>query len=169
MFTCIKHREYYVEMPEETRPRVMYCDVDMKEDDPNGTMICREPLQQVKYAQIRDEGANQEIQYCYIEDEVQHIKKYFPAGAMGVSLIDSLYYTVLQVIGMEKWIAEYYLKMRMFKGFITTPTNLAGEAKSIQDIFATEFSKWRRDPYYIPIFAVPPDASTSITHNRIVK
>jgi len=167
LFTCIKHRETHVDVPKENRPYAMYCEVNMNPDTNSNPIICGEPLQQVTYAQIRDEGANMEVQWNYIEGEIQHIKKYFPAGAMGVSLIDSLYYVVLQVIGMEKWVAEYYLKMRMFKGFITTPNNLAGEAQSVQDMFATEFSKWRRDPYYIPIFAIPPDATTSIQHNRI--
>ena len=167
LFTCIKHRETHVDIPKENRPYAMYCEVNMNPDTNSNPIICGEPLQQVTYAQIRDEGANMEVQWNYIEGEVQHIKKYFPAGAMGVSLIDSLYYVVLQVIGMEKWVAEYYLKMRMFKGFITTPNNLAGEAASVQDMFATEFSKWRRDPYYIPIFAIPADATTTIQHNRI--
>lgn len=168
-YTCILHREKY-EMHEMNESRTGFRSNEIPRCDQNisanvHTIVnCNQILQRVYYVTIREEGSENDVVHSYIKDEVIHVKKYYPAGAMGISLIDSLYYSVLQVIGMEKWIAEYYLKMRMFKGFFTVPNELGGEQSTVQKFVYAEFAKWRQDPYYTPIFGIPKDSKDMAYH-----
>lgn len=165
-FTCIKHRQTYelIDIHNLTTgvPRCIETfEVEGHE------YSCNEPLQRATYVQTLDERSDADIRYAYIEGEVQHLKKYSPATPMGVSLIDSLYYILLQVIGQEKWIAEYYLKMRMFKGYLDVPRGMGGTADDISNKFGAEFKKFREDNWYIPIFTRPKDEKEGIKYNRI--
>ena len=118
-------------------------------------IICGLPLQKVEYVLLKWENERTAPVYSYIKGEIQHAQKYSPTTAMGVSLIDSLYYPILQLLGQEKWIAEYYLKMRMFKGFLDIPRGTGQKSENLQNMFSAEFQKWNQDPWYVPVFSSP--------------
>lgn len=123
--------------------------------DETSKIMCGLPLQKVEYVLLKYENERTSPVYSYIKGEIQHAQKYSPTTAMGVSLIDSLYYPILQLLGQEKWIAEYYLKMRMFKGFLDIPRGSGQKSENVQNMFAAEFQKWNQDPWYVPVFSSP--------------
>ncbi len=170
-YTCINHREVFEKIQNNNTRKREYADYPRCKEriDKNETILCGKPLQKVEYVYLRfniHSTDAQQVDYSYIDGEVQHVKNYSPSTAMGISLIDSLYYTVLQLNGQEKWIAEYYLKMRMFKGFLDIPHGQGQSHEKVQQMFASEFIKWRQDSWYMPILSSPA-ASKGINYHRI--
>ncbi len=159
-YTCVlvKHREHTFEQFEITEVENFATDwpVCKKRLSDTEEIICGLPLQKIEYVLLKYENERSNPIFSYIKGEIQHAQKYSPTTAMGVSLIDSLYYPILQLLGQEKWIAEYYLKMRMFKGFLDIPRGGGGtKDTNIQTAFTAEFQKWNQDPWYVPIFSSP--------------
>ncbi len=155
-YTCIKHRRTFIRF-DITEAQNLATDWPLCKEKlaDNKEIICGLPMQKVEYVLLRYENERTSPIYSYIKGEIQHGQKYSPTTAMGVSLVDSLYYPILQLLGQEKWIAEYYLKMRMFKGFLDIPRGGGQKDKNVQNMFATEFQKWNNDPWYVPIFSSP--------------
>lgn len=159
-YTCVlvKHREYTFEQfditdVENFATEWPICKRPLKD---NEEIMCGLPLQKIEYVLLKYENERSNPIFSYIKGEIQHAQKYSPTTAMGISLIDSLYYPILQLLGQEKWIAEYYLKMRMFKGFLDIPRGGGGQKDTnIQTMFTAEFQKWNQDPWYVPIFSSP--------------
>ena len=159
-YTCVlvKHREHTFEQFQITEVENFATDwpVCKKRLSDTEEIICGLPLQKIEYVLLKYENERSNPIFSYIKGEIQHAQKYSPTTAMGVSLIDSLYYPILQLLGQEKWIAEYYLKMRMFKGFLDIPRGGGGtKDTNIQTAFTAEFQKWNQDPWYVPIFSSP--------------
>ena len=159
-YTCVRiqHRKHTFEQfniaeVENFATEWPVCKRPMKDDE---KIICGLPLQKIEYVLLKYENERSNPVSSFIKGEIQHAQKYSPTTAMGISLIDSLYYPILQLLGQEKWIAEYYLKMRMFKGFMDIPRGGGGtKDKNIQTMFTAEFQKWNQDPWYVPIFSSP--------------
>lgn len=159
-YTCVRvqHRKHTFEQfniaeVENFATEWPVCKRPLKDDE---KIICGLPLQKIEYVLLKYENERSNPVSSFIKGEIQHAQKYSPTTAMGISLIDSLYYPILQLLGQEKWIAEYYLKMRMFKGFMDIPRGGGGmKDTNIQTMFTAEFQKWNQDPWYVPIFSSP--------------
>lgn len=164
-FTCIYHRDVFLKIDKDNEAEysdqsTLLCDIKRKDQ-----ITCGMPLQKVEYVYLQHENSMVPVR-GYIKDEIQHLKIYSPSTALGISMIDSLYYTILQLNGQERWIAEYYLKMRMFKGFIDVPRMKGTNHENIQLMFAGELIKWRQDPWYIALFS-SPEGSSGIKFHKI--
>lgn len=172
-YTCINHREVFERFQEYKGAQFDYlkhprCKIELT--DMKGS-ICSKPLQKVEYVYLRFNTQNSEmgdtgVSYSYIKGEVEHLKIYSPATAMGKSLIDSLYYIILQLNGQTKWIAEYYIKMRMYKGFLDLPYGTKFNHKAVAAWARAELLKWREDQWYMPIM-LSPEGSKGVKYTRI--
>jgi hypothetical protein len=154
-FTCVKHRNVFNMVAVEDLATgyvdQTFCTEKLDTEDIN----CGWPLQQVEYVILEREMAT-EVEYCFIAGEVFHEKQYSPATPMGVSPGDSLFYHITGLIGQERWIAEYYLQRKMFKGILFMPPNM-GTGESVQQMMQQHFVNLRENQNYIPIIGIPKD------------
>ena len=152
-YTCIRHREQYTNY--HTNKYTIKIPRCAEEKD---GIMCNLPMQLVEYVEVETEFDTNPI-FSFIRGEVFHAKEYSPASPMGISLIDSLYHILVQVMAQERWIAEYYSQRRMFKGIVQMPEGMAGgQHADIQKRIDYEMQLFRDDPNYIPWFGVPKDA-----------
>ena len=135
-FTCLFHRNFIALNSQET------CDQ------------CGEQARfPVHYVATRL-GAR-DIEQAYIAGEVIHDIKYNKSLLYGYPPILSMWYYALSDTNMIKYVAMYFDHRRKPNGIITIP----GQWQQIMKMMRDWREEIRRDPFFIPTVAVPPDST----------
>ncbi len=86
-----------------------------------------------------------------VKGEVIHASKFSPSELYGYSPVLSIYEKVLSLIGMDRYLYDYFFERKMPQGIITTVTDQP-EALELQK--EEVLAKTLADPHYLPWLAV---------------
>jgi len=84
-------------------------------------------------------------------DEVTHWSRYTPSELYGYPPILSVYEKALTLIGMDRYLYDYFYERRVPQGIIATVTD---DVQGLESRKAEMAAKMQQDPHYIPWIAV---------------
>lgn len=96
------------------------------------------------------QGPNAQSIYL-VKGEVIHASKYSPSELYGYSPILSIYEKALSLIGMDRYLYDYFFERQMPQGVVTTVTDNPQDLESRKDQMLAETLN---NPHYIPWLAV---------------
>ena len=86
-----------------------------------------------------------------VKGEVIHISKFSPSELYGYSPILSIYEKVLSLVGMDRYLYDYFFERQMPQGIVTTVTDNPEDLEARKD---QVLSETLNNPHYIPWLAV---------------
>lgn len=96
-------------------------------------------------------GAHKPDILYLLDDEVVHHSRYSPTETYGFPPVLSIYEKALTLIGMDRYLYDYFYERRVPQGVITVSTDdVVGFEATRADLEA----KIQRDPHYIPMIAI---------------
>lgn len=96
-------------------------------------------------------GAAQSKVLYLFEDEVIHWSRYTPSELYGYPPLLSIYEKALTLIGMDRYLYDYFYERRVPQGVITTVTD---DVKDLESRKSEMQARMAQDPHYIPWLAV---------------
>ncbi len=144
---CVFHREHLYDVPPDAN----------WEDEWGGTCLdCHRKTYPVwfKYNEQYLAGgygsAQTKVLYL-LEDEVIHWSRYTPTETYGYPPILSIYEQALTLIGMNRYLYDYFYERKVPQGIVTTTTD---DVDGLEQRKADIQMKMQQDPHYIPWIAV---------------
>jgi len=96
-------------------------------------------------------GAAQSKVLYLFEDEVIHWSRYTPSELYGYPPLLSVYEKALTLIGMDRYLYDYFYERRVPQGVITTVTD---DVRDLESRKSEMQARMAQDPHYIPWLAV---------------
>jgi len=96
-------------------------------------------------------GAAQSKVLYLFEDEVIHWSRYTPSELYGYPPLLSIYEKALTLIGMDRYLYDYFYERRVPQGVITTVTD---DVQNLESRKSEMQARMAQDPHYIPWLAV---------------
>jgi len=96
-------------------------------------------------------GAAQSKVLYLFEDEVIHWSRYTPSELYGYPPLLSIYEKALTLIGMDRYLYDYFYERRVPQGIITTVTD---DVQGLESRKSEVQARMAQDPHYIPWLAV---------------
>jgi len=96
-------------------------------------------------------GAAQSKVLYLFEDEVIHWSRYTPSELYGYPPLLSIYEKALTLIGMDRYLYDYFYERRVPQGVITTVTD---DVQGLESRKSEMQARMAQDPHYIPWLAV---------------
>lgn len=96
-------------------------------------------------------GASRPIVLYLVRDEVIHWSRYSPSETYGFSPVLSIYEKALTLIGMDRYLYDYFYERKIPQGVIAVTTD---DVTSFNASKADVEAKMQQDPHYIPWVAI---------------
>ena len=96
------------------------------------------------------QGPNQQSMYL-AKGEVIHVSKFSPSELYGYSPVLSIYEKALSLIGMDRYLYDYFFERKIPQGVITTVTDNVEDLEARKEQMVAQVLE---DPHYIPWLAV---------------
>jgi hypothetical protein len=144
---CLFHRDNILEVPP---------DAGWDEEWQGRCEICHLQTYPVyykyneQYLQGGYGSAQTKVMYL-LHDEVVHWSYYTPSELYGYPPILSIYEKALTLIGMDRYVYDYFYERKVPQGIIATATD---DPQGMEQRKATIEARMRQDPHYIPWIAV---------------
>jgi len=144
---CVFHRENIMEVPPEE---------GWEEEWKGKCGVCGLQTYPVyykyneQYLQGGYGSAQTKVMYL-LRDEVVHWSYYTPTELYGYPPILSIYEKALTLIGMDRYVYDYFYERKVPQGIIATATD---DPQGMEQRKATIEARMRQDPHYIPWIAV---------------
>ena len=157
---CLLHREDLLDIPEDQGWEHEWkgrCPIDGYTTYP--VLYRYTPYRGTFGVNAGEQGPNPRSLYL-VKGEVIHVSKFSPSELYGYSPVLSIYEKALSLIGMDRYLYDYFFERQIPQGVITTVTdNPEGlEARKEQML-----SEMMNNPHYIPWLAVSSKAGQGKT------
>lgn len=144
---CLFHRDELLEVPPGEGWEIEWKGRCPKDGLPTYPVIYKYNEQ---YLQGGYGSAQSKVLYL-TEDEVIHWSYYCPSELYGYPPILSIYEKALTLIGMDRYLYDYFYERRVPQGIISTVTD---DPRGLESIKAEIQARMAQDPHYIPWIAV---------------
>jgi len=148
---CLAHRSDLLEIPEDKSWDVEWggtCPID---GFPTFPVMYRYVPMSGAYG-VKSGGISSDKESLYlVQGEVIHVSKFSPSELYGYSPLLAVYEKVLSLIGMDRYLYDYFFERQMPQGVVTTVTDNPEDLEMRKDQVLAETLN---NPHYIPWLAV---------------
>ena len=140
---CLIHRDELLEVPPGEGWEIEWKGVCPQDKLPTYPVIYK---YNESYLQGGYGSAQSKVLYL-TADEVIHFSYYTPSELYGYPPILSIYEKALTLIGMDRYLYDYFYERRVPQGMISTVTD---DPKGVENMKAEVQARMMQDPHYIP-------------------
>ena len=148
---CIAHRDDLLEVPRDAGWEHEWKGVCPIDGFPTLPVVYRYVPTRGTYGAQKGGVSTAKDAYYFVKGEVIHASKYSPSELYGYSPLLGLYEKVLSLIGMDRYLYDYFFERKMPQGVITTVTDNPEQLEIDKEIV---LAKTLEDPHYLPWLAV---------------
>lgn len=148
---CLAHRDDLLEVPRDAGWEHEWKGVCPIDNFPTLPVIYRYVPTRGTYGAQKGGVNTAKDAYYFVKGEVIHASKYSPSELYGYSPLLALYEKVLSLIGMDRYLYDYFFERKMPQGVITTVTDNPEQLEIDKEIV---LAKTLEDPHYLPWLAV---------------
>ena len=148
---CLAHRDYLLDIPQDEDWQSVWrgrCPIDGHTTYP--VMYRYSPYKGTFGLTTGMQGPNAQSLYL-VKGEVIHASKFAPSELYGYSPILSIYEKSLSLIGMDRYLYDYFFERQVPQGVVTTVTDNPEDLETRKEQMLAEVLN---NPHYIPWLAV---------------
>lgn len=157
---CLAHRENLLEVPRDAGWEHDWKGVCPIDNFPTLPVVYRYVPTRGTYGAQKGGVNTAKDAYYFVKGEVIHASKYSPSELYGYSPLLGLYEKALSLIGMDRYLYDYFFERKMPQGVITTVTDNPEQLEIDKELV---LAKTLEDPHYLPWLAVSSNSGQGRT------